>query len=100
MEYDIDGFPKSKGKRRPNMPKTVTCHKCGKEVPKISYGTYGCENCHLSYQFSFGKLIRGSYDFDIKTIRYKNGKKVEKGEWTCGFLSQNGEHIDYPFSKI
>lgn len=100
MEYDFDGLPKYiRGKRRPNMPKTVTCHKCGKEAEKISYGTYACDDCNLCYQFQFGELRRGSYTYESKTVNYKNGLKVQKGEWVCGFLSQNGNHIDYPFRK-
>lgn len=102
MKYDYDGLPLPEDgkKRRPNMPKTVTCHKCGKEAEKIDYGTYACKSCHLCYRFSYGKLIRGSYTYESETIICKNGVKITKGSWACGFFSQNGKHFDYPFNKL
>ena len=100
MEYDCEGlYEYRRGKRRPNMPKSVTCHKCGKEAEKIEYGTYGCKECRLCYQFKYGKLVRGYYDIYIKRYTDKYGCTREKWDWYYGFTYQNGELVEPPLKR-
>ncbi|MFW9970250.1 MAG: hypothetical protein ACFFDF_08630 [Candidatus Odinarchaeota archaeon] len=73
MEYDIGGLPLAlRGKRRSRTPKTVKCFECGKDVPKVSYGTYECEKCRKVYQFKYGKLVQGDIEYMYSIMKKKS----------------------------
>jgi hypothetical protein len=97
MDYDWNGELRvQKGKRRPNTPKSVQCHKCGKDTNKVAYGTYECDYCRLVYQYQYGKLVRGTITFHKETYRDKWGCTREKKYWSYGFPLEKGKDCDLP----